>query len=306
MTLFIGQLFAVITAVCWAQNSLIYSHSGKIIGSKTVTHIRLWLALPMIMIAHLVVAGSLFPLGLQAKSYLIFSLSGVVGFCIADLFIFQAFVDLGPRQTMVILTTSPIFSAVLSRIFYKENLLGIQIIGILVTLIGVCWVVIADGKNERKKKAGKKLDGKGVLIALAGSLAQAGGVILSKGGLEQGVHPVSANVIRLTAGLAALIIYAAVRGKFVADFRKVIQKSGRKLLGLIAFAAAVGPVMGIILNLYALSIVPAGIVSALTQTTPIILLPYERFIQKKTITVGAILGTIAAILGIFLLFAVKS
>jgi len=264
------------------------------------------MALPMIMVAHLIVVGSLFPLGLQAESYLIFSLSGVVGFCIADLFIFQAFVDIGPRQTMVVLTTSPIFSAIMSRIVYNESLLGIQIIGILVTLIGICWVVIADGKNERKKKTGKKLDGRGVLIALAGSLAQAGGVILSKGGLEQGVHPVSANVIRLTAGLVALIIYAAVRGKFVDDFRKVIQKSRRKLLGLIAFAAVVGPVMGIILNLYALSIVPAGIVSALTQTTPIILLPYERFIQKKTVTLGAILGTIAAILGIFLLFAVRS
>lgn len=306
MTLFIGQLFAVITAVCWAQNSLIYSHTGEIIGSKTVTHIRLWLALPMIMIVHLLFVGSLFPLGLQAKSYLVFSLSGVVGFCIADLFIFQAFVDLGPRQTMVVLTTSPIFSAVMSRMFYNERLLGIQITGILVTIFGVCWVVISDGRNERKRDGGKRHNGRGVLIALVGSLAQAGGVILSKGGIEQGVHPVSANVIRLTAGLAALIIYAAARGKFVDDFRKVIQKSGRKLLGLIAFAAAVGPVMGIILNLYALSIVPAGIVSALSQTTPIILLPYERFIQKKKVHLGALLGTIVAILGIFLLFVVKS
>lgn len=305
MTLLTGQLFAVITAMCWAQNSLIYAHTGKIIGSKTVTHIRLWLALPMIMLAHLLFAGSLFPLGLQAKAYLVFSLSGVVGFCIADLFIFQAFVDLGPRQTMVILTTSPIFSAVMSRIFYKENLLGIQIAGILVTITGVCWVVIADGKKERKQAAENRHNGRGVLIALAGSLAQAGGVILSKGGLEQGVHPVSANVIRLTAGLAALIVYAAVRGKFIDDFRKVIQKSGRKLLGLIALAAAIGPVMGIILNLYALSLVPAGIVSALTQTTPIMLLPYERFIQKKPVTLTALLGTIVAILGIFLLFAVR-
>ncbi len=305
MTLLTGQLFAVITAMCWAQNSLIYAHTRKIIGSKTVTHIRLWLALPMIMIAHLLFAGSLFPLGLQAKSYLMFSLSGVVGFCIADLFIFQAFVELGPRQTMVILTTSPIFSAVMSRIFYKENLLGIQIAGILVTIIGVCWVVIADGKKERKQETENRRNGRGVMIALVGSIAQAGGVILSKGGLEQGVHPVSANVIRLTAGLAALILYAAVRGKFFDDFRKVIQKSGRKLLGLIALAAAIGPVMGIILNLYALSLVPAGIVSALTQTTPIMLLPYERFIQKKPVTVTALLGTIVAILGIFLLFAVR-
>jgi len=233
MTLFIGQLFAVITAVCWAQNSLIYSHTGKIIGSKTVTHIRLWLALPMIMIAHLLFVGSLFPLGLLPKSYLVFSLSGVVGFCIADLFIFQAFVDLGPRQTMVILTTSPIFSAVMSRFFYKESLLGIQIIGILVTILGVCWVVLADGRNGRKNDSEKpqsRHNGRGVLIALVGSLAQAGGVILSKGGLEQGVHPVSANVIRLSAGLIALILYAAIRGKFVDDFRKVIRKNGRNLL----------------------------------------------------------------------------
>ena len=41
MELLIGQSLALIASFCFAQNSLIYSHVGKLVSSSTTAHIRL-------------------------------------------------------------------------------------------------------------------------------------------------------------------------------------------------------------------------------------------------------------------------
>ncbi|HKK66272.1 MAG TPA: EamA family transporter, partial [Clostridia bacterium] len=104
MYIIIGQIFALLTAACWAQNSLVYSLAGKRVSSSTVTHIRLWIALPAIMLVHFVFNGTFFPVGLPIEGYLYLGGSGLIGFFLADLFIFKAFVDVGPRETLVIMT----------------------------------------------------------------------------------------------------------------------------------------------------------------------------------------------------------
>ncbi len=303
MTPLLGQTFAVITAACWAQNSLIYAYTGRIIGSRSVTHIRLWTALPMMIILHLLFTGAVLPTGLTGRTYLAFAVSGVVGFGLADLFIFQAFVDIGPRETMVLMTTSPIFSALLSRFMNNDRLEGIETIGMAVTLFGVAMVVLYDRRNGVTAPSTTRHHMRGVLFGISGALAQAIGVALSKGGLAyEAVHPVSANLIRLSTGLLALLLYTASRGELSNDFRKMLNPSSKKTVLLIAFAALIGPIGGIILNLYALSVVSAGVVAALTQITPVMLLPYERFIQKHRIHTGAVAGTFVAIAGVFMLF----
>ena len=294
----LGQLFAVLTAACWAQNSLTYSAVGKRVGSPTVTHIRLWLAVPMILLVHLIFTGTLLPAGLPFGAYIFLGASGFVGFCLADLLIFRAFVEIGARETMVIMTMSPIFSAVLSWLLLGEKLLPLQIAGILGTVGGVSWVIIAENRRHRSNT---ERNPKGVAFALAGALTQAGGMILARRGLDFDVHPVSANVVRITAGLVGLVVYALLRRQLVPDFRKMTD---RRSLLLLTLAAFIGPVLGIVLTLYALSWAPVGIVTALMQITPIMLLPVDRFYYKKHIPAGAVLGTFTALAGATLLFVV--
>jgi drug/metabolite transporter (DMT)-like permease len=297
----LGQLFAVLTAACWAQNSLTYSAVGKRVGSPTVTHIRLWLALPMIILVHLIFTGTLLPTGLPSGAYIFLSASGFVGFCLADLLIFRAFVEIGARETMVIMTMSPIFSALLSWLILGEILMPLQILGILGTIGGVSWVIIAESRRSRRDRTDSERNAKGIAFAVAGALTQAGGMILARQGLDFDVHPVSANVVRISAGLVGLTAYALLRGQFVTDFRKM---SDRRSLLLLTLAAFVGPVLGIILTLYALSWAPVGIVTALMQITPIMLIPIDRFYYKKHIPLGAVAGTFVALGGAALLFVV--
>jgi drug/metabolite transporter (DMT)-like permease len=303
MEMIFGQILALFTAGCWAHNSIVYSEAGKRVGSSTVTHIRLWVALPAMAIVHFFFIGNLFPTGQDLSLYLFLGLSGFFGFFVADLFIFRGFVDAGPRETMVVMTLGPIFSTLLSWIFLKETLTLLEITGISATVGGVIWVVLEEGAHGRGKEGAereahsKKV--KGALFALAGAFTQAVGMLFAKAGLVSGLHPVSGNMIRISAGLVGLIIYTLVRGQFVKDFKKMADT---KSLLLIGSGALVGPVMGMAFSLTALSLAPVGIVTALMQTTPIWLLPIDHFFFKKRITRGAVAGTFVAIGGTVLLF----
>lgn len=296
MEVILGQFLAILTAACFAMASSVWSYSGKIIGSNRVTHVRLWLALPMIMLVHLVFLGTLFPLRLEAGAYVYFALSGVCGFALADLFIFHALVVLGARETLVILTLAPIFSTLVSWFSLSEKIAPLQIFGILIIIGGVMWVVYEEGK---KKKTDTKHHNIGLVFAFIGAFAQAMANVLSKHGFAYDVHPVSAGVLRVSFGLLALIVFTLFRKNFKTDFSPMNHP---RLLLLLISAAFIGPVLGVVISLYALTMAPVGIVTALMQMSPILLLPVDHFVFKKKITLKIVTGTCIAIAGAALLF----
>ena len=296
----LGQFFALLVAACWAQNSIVYTYAGRRVGSTTVTHLRLWVALPAIILVHLVFTGKPLPLDLNPPAYLYLSISGLAGFCIADLCIFKAFIDIGPRETLVIMTTSPIFSAAGSWVLLGEVLAGMQVIGIVLTIAGVGLVLWSESRNlTGKLSAGRRKIVLGALFALAGTVAQAAGMTVAKYGMGTDVHPVSANVLRISAGLAGVVVFSAFRRQFVADFKKM-KDVGAFLL--ISSGALIGPVLGIVLTLYALTMAPVGVVTTIMQMSPIMLLPFDRYFLKRRIPPGAVFGTLLAVGGAVFLF----
>ena len=296
MYIIIGQVFALLTALCWAQNSLVYSFLGKKVGSDAVTHIRLWLALPIMLLVNFLFTGAIIPVGINTSSLIYILISGFFGFFVADLFLFRAFVEIGAREALVVMTTSPVFSLLFSWFFLKESLSLIKIAGILVILGGVIWVIIEENSETDH---GRGHNFRGIIYALLGSLAQAIGLIFAKKGMLDGVHPVTTNLIRISAGLLGLFVYSVLKGKIIEDFKAF--RNGKLFLFLL-FAVIVGPVLGIILSLYALNWAPVGIVTTLMQVSPVMLLPVDIFIFKKKVSPGAASGTFLAVAGAVLLF----
>ena len=275
---------------------MVYSLAGKRVGSQAVTHIRLWIALPAIVLVHLLFLGTFFPSGIPLSAFLFLAGSGFLGFCITDMCIFKALVDLGPRETSVVMSLTPIFSTVLSWIVIKEHLSFMQICGILTTVGGVVWVVAEEG--ARRKGHSKLLPG--LAAAFAGAFLQAITVILAKRGMVEDVSPISANLIRVVFGLIGISIIALLHKSFFKDFRSM---SDRVALLMIGSGAMVGPVLGMILALTALSAVPVGVAMTLMHLTPIILLPVDHFMFKKKLGIGAVAGTVLAVAGAAILFA---
>ena len=201
---------------------------------------------------------------------------------------------------MVIMTTSPLFSALMARIWLAERLTSLQVTGMIVTLAGVAWVVLAD--RSAGVAGQRRTVTKGLVIALLGSMTQAIAYILVGMGMRDSVSAVSANVIRLFWGLVALIIFSLVRRSLLTDFSRFAGKAARHSLLLILLAAIIGPVLGIILNLQALKMAPVGVVTTLSQLTPVMLLPLERFVMKRPVRLAAAMGTVIAVGGSVMLF----
>jgi len=294
--LLIGQILAIIAALTYAENSIIYSYLGNKVSTRATVHVRLWIAVPIIVAMALIGEGNFFGQA-SLSNYLILLLSGVLGYFFCDSFSFWAFTNIGPREAMVIMTLNPIFNTILSYLFFKEVLTVIQLFAILITLSGVIILILNQNKESDIKK--KKNKTKGVIFALLAAVFQATSNILAKGALSD-LGPLSTNAIRMIGGLIAASIFAIFfRKEFKKDF---ISFNGKKNLSLLLIATISGPVIGMSLLLTSFNYSPVGLVTAIVQISPIFILLYELIFLKKHIKLLEIIGTIISVVGVAMMF----
>lgn len=291
-----GEVAAFITAICWTFNSLSFSIAGRIVGSKTVNHIRLWVAFLAMGVINLISFKYFFPVYAPTKSLIFLSLSGLVGFAIGDAALFESLVLLGPRLSMTIMATNPIIGAILSFIFLKETLKPLHILAIIVTISSVMFVVSEKHENENFDKKKRPL---GVMLAFIGSLCQATGMLLSKIGLSANLSVIAANMIRVSSGLFFILLIAIIQRQFISDFIKLKNLKGSFYIFI---GAILGPVLGVMLALYAISKTQIGIATTITSISPILLIPLSAIIYKEKVTIRMVIGTIITIAGASALF----
>ncbi len=283
-----GEIAAVLTALCWSGGSLLFTFSGRRIGSGTVNRVRLWLALFLLMGIHALMFGKFFPWDAEPARFLWLGLSGLIGYVAGDGMLFESFVLIGPRLAMLMMTLVPIFSTALAWIFLGEILSLMEILAIIITLSGIAWVVSAKGNRGNSEP---RHYGLGILLGMGGALGQAVGLLFAKKGLAGDFSAVSANLIRVAA--ASLCI--ALISLFRSDLGRHVKKlRDTKALNQIVWASFLGPVVGVVLSLYAVAHTEIGIASTLMSLSPIFLLPLSRKFFKETITPRAIIGTIIA------------
>ncbi|MFO7914833.1 MAG: DMT family transporter [Candidatus Krumholzibacteriales bacterium] len=292
---YIGEIAAVLTAGCWAINAIMFADAGRVIGSRSVNHLRLWFALLLLGAAHIIVIRQPLP-GLLSPAFIFLAVSGIVGFFMGDSLLFEAYVRIGPRMGMLMMTAVPIFSVFLGRAFLGEKLTVLQLTAIAVTTVSIAFVT-KDKKDNSTFQPGHLLSG--VLLGLGGAMGQAIGLMLSKRGLQEGINPVSANLIRVMAATASISIFLLFHGKFLNDFGKLrIRGVTPRVFG----GALFGPVIGVVLSLVAILYAKLGVASTLMATSPVILIPLSRIFYKEHITARTVFWTVMAIAGAAWLF----
>lgn len=295
----IGELAALSTALCWAFGSTFFTISGSRIGSANVNRGRLIAAGILLCISHLIISGRLLPLDASLDRWVWLGLSGLVGFIIGDGMLFEAFVLIGPRLSMLMMSLVPIISALFAWLFMGEKLKLVEIFAILMTLAGIFWV-IAEKNKTTQSQHGKKL-ALGIMMGIGGALGQAFGLILSKKGLEGGFPALSGNVIRVTTAAVAIWLIAFFSGKT----RSTIQSfSDKRASWSLAGGAFFGPFIGVWLSLISIKYARLGIATTFMSVTPIFLIPISRIVFGDKITIGSIMGTIIAVAGVAILLLV--
>lgn len=301
-TQYIGEFSAIGTALAFSFGSILFTFSGRAVGSALVNRTRLLMAVIFIIALHWALLGEPFPMEATSQQWFWLGLSGFIGFALGDAFLFQAFVMIGPRISMLIMALAPVLAAILAWLFLGESLGLQELIGIAVTVSGIAIVVSEpSGKSKHDDiEHNTRHYLFGLLFALGGATGQASGLILSKIGLANDFPALSGNLIRLIVATLLIWLFTAFRGEISSSYRTL--KANPRAMGMLSIAAFTGPAIGVWLSLIAVQKAPVGVASTLMSLTPVFLIPIGYFLFKERISKQAIIGTLLAFVGTAILF----
>ncbi|MCS5421812.1 MULTISPECIES: DMT family transporter [Psychrilyobacter] len=286
---------ALVAALGMAGASISFEIAGKKVGSLTVNIVRLVQGMIFLSITSFYVRGLPLPTDASLKEYTFLGISGFIGMFLGDLFMFESFVLLGARITTLIMTTVPVVTALSAWILLGETLSFQEGTAVFLTIGGIFLVMFnGNGKGEKKEK----FPIKGMFCAIGGVLGQSLGMVFSKIGLES-YDPIAATQIRIIVATIAFIILISVRGKW-GEIKNGIKN--KKAFRWLVVGSFFGPFVGVTAMLIALKNASAGIVSTLSSTSPILVIPFCILIFKERVRPIEILGAVISVGGASLFF----
>ncbi|HZK85198.1 MAG TPA: DMT family transporter [Desulfosporosinus sp.] len=292
----LGEIAALATALCWTITAVAFESAGKKVGAISVNLIRLVIAFVLISVFNLFTRGMLLPLDASGSTWFWLSFSGLIGFVIGDLFLFQAFVQVGARISMLIMSTVPPITAITGFILMGERITLLGSVGMAITIGGIALVILT--RNSGEKIIGLTYPVKGLIYAFIGALGQAFGLVFSKFGMGS-YNPIAATQIRIIAGIIGFSIVISV-SKNWRNLYTALKDS--KAMKHITIGSFFGPFIGVSLSLFAVQHAPTGIVSTIMSITPILIIPMSIIMLKEKVTIREIFGAIISLIGVSLLF----
>jgi len=297
-----GESAAILTSCLWTGSSILFTSAGRRIGFFSVNAYRSAMAVGLLGCAHAVLLGSLLPAASNGQLFWM-GLSGVVGLGVGDFGLFAAYVLIGPRRSVLVMASSPIFASVGAYLLLGETFSSLSMLGVAVTLTGIVVVLL-----EREEKAEDEIDtGRrktwGVLAGLIGAVGQGFGVVLSKKGMYLGVsvamNPLSAALIRMTVATLFVWTCALFLGK-LPELRKAV-KDGEGMR-CTAGGALIGPFLGMTFSMVAVAYAQAGVAQTLMSLAPVIIIPVVWVIYRERTNWRGVFGALIAVIGVGILF----
>jgi drug/metabolite transporter (DMT)-like permease len=291
-----GEVAALATACCWAFSALAFQAAGRRVGSLPVNLIRLLMAVFLLGAFTWVTRGTPLPMDASKHVWVWLSLSGLAGFTIGDLCLFRAFVLVGARISMLLMTLVPLFTTILGFLVMHEVLTPQQLAGMALTIFGVSSVVL-----ERRRDANGRIERlplSGILLGLGGAFGQALGLVLAKFGMGS-YDAFASTQIRVLAGIVGFSLVFAVTARWPrvrAAFRD------RRAMASTLIGSFFGPFIGVSLSLLAVQYTEAGVAATLMALTPIVIIPLSMILYRERVAWPAAIGAAVAVCGSALLF----
>ncbi|MEB3178050.1 MAG: DMT family transporter [Nostocaceae cyanobacterium] len=293
-----GELAALAAAGLWAVASVLYGRLGRTIPPRELNLIKGIIAIALLILTILL-RREYFSL-VTPLSICLLLLSGVIGIAFGDTVFFAAINALGARRVLLIKTLTPTITALGAMILLRENLNITAWCGVLLTILGVAWVV-----TERVPVAGDDASQQiwwGVGLSLLAAVAEATGAILSRAALAStNISPLWAALLRLIGGTLILLPWVLLIQDRSTGKTEMSAYKSTKVIAVTFVASFIGTYLGIWLQQTAIKFTSVGIASTLIQTSPLFVLPIAIWMGDK-VTWRAVLGVVIAICGVAVLF----
>jgi Predicted membrane protein len=175
---YLGEFYAFLTAIGWAASSIFFEAASKKSNSLTVNVVRLILGIIFLGMVTFLSRGLFFPTDSTRVNWTFLGISGIIGFFLGDMFLYEAYILIGARISMVFMTMAPLIVGLLSYIFLGERLSFIQILAMVVTCSGILLVIVKPKTDEDYHS--KKLSIKGIIFASMAVFFESLGNIFTK------------------------------------------------------------------------------------------------------------------------------
>jgi drug/metabolite transporter (DMT)-like permease len=291
-----------LTAIFWTVTALSFEAASKRIGSLTVNLLRLVVGFIFLSIFAWFYRGLMFPVDATPRTWFYLVLSGLAGFVFGDLCLFQSFVVIGARISMLIMALSPPMTAFFGWIILGEKLAPLSWAGMILTITGIALVVLKREDHPDVEITRKKVRFNypvwGILLGLGGALGQAVGLVLSKFAMN-GYSAFASSQIRIMAGISGFLVLFLVTRKWKNIFHAF---SDKKALSQLSLGAFFGPFLGVSFSLLSVQLTSTGIAATIMSLVPVLIIAPSVILFKEKVTVKEVIGAVLAVSGVALFF----
>ena len=291
----IGYVLAISAAAIWSGVALSATRIVRYFGSYNYNLLRL---LGIIVIFSPYVFLKWEPLYFENSIFLAIFLSSVIGIIIGDTFLFICLKRLGPRRQALLFSMQIPFTIILAEIFLQSLPSLTELIGCALIFSGILIAIQFNRSipnDDLENIQGNKYTG--LLAGIGLALCQSIGIILMKPALGS-TDPIIVSYLRII--IAAVIMFGSLF--FIKNNRLWEKMKDYKKTIFSIFLGFMGMGVGMTMLIYALKFGNPGVISTLSSTMPIMIIPILWIVTKNYAGHLAVIGAALTCLGAGIIF----
>jgi|TARA_B110001450_G_scaffold245128_1_gene257904 drug/metabolite transporter (DMT)-like permease len=291
----ISYIFALGAAAIWSLTGLISTRAVRYFGSYNFNFLRL-LGIIVLFTPYAYIHWS--PIYFENSIIIAIALSSIIGIVIGDTFLYICLKRLGPRREALLFSIQIPCTILMADIFLNALPNFYQLLGCGLIFIGII-VAIQFNKtiknDDLENIQGNKLVGLYAGIGLA--VCQAIGIIIMKPILLN-TDPITISYLRvLIAAIGMLLSFA-----FLPKMNLLTKMKDLKQTSIAILCGLMGMGVGMTLFIIALKNGNPGVVSALSSTMPIMIIPFLWIATKNYSGHLSVLGALITCIGAAIIF----
>ena len=291
----IGYVLAISAAAIWSGVALSATRMVRYYG-RYKYHLLPLLGLIVIVSPKLFLRWQ--PLYFENSIFLAIFLSSVIGIIIGDTFLFICLKRLGPRRQALLFSMQIPFTIVLAEIFLQSLPSITELVGCALIFSGILIAIQFNRSipnDDLENIQGNKYTG--LLAGIGLALCQSIGIILMKPALGS-TDPIIVSYLRII--IAAVIMFGSLF--FIKNNRLWEKMKDYKKTIFSIFLGFMGMGVGMTMLIYALKFGNPGVISTLSSTMPIMIIPILWVITKNYAGHLAVIGAALTCLGAGIIF----
>ena len=291
----IGYVLAISAAAIWSGVALSATRMVRYFGSYNYNLLRL---LGIIVIFSPYVFLRWEPLYFENSIFLAIFLSSIIGIIIGDTFLFICIKRMRPRSQSLLFSIQIPCTIVLAEIFLQSLPSITELVGCALIFSGILIAIQFNRSipnDDLENIQGNKYTG--LLAGIGLALCQSIGIILMKPALGS-TDPIIVSYLRII--IAAVIMFGSLF--FIKNNRLWEKMKDYKKTIFSIFLGFMGMGVGMTMLIYALKFGNPGVISTLSSTMPIMIIPILWIITKNYAGHLAVIGAALTCLGAGIIF----